>query len=157
MNYESILKRRPDALAYLRGDTAHGEICGRVRFYKTGNAVLVAAEFTGLPAETAPCERPILGFHIHQGTQCTGDETDPFANTLGHYNPDDCAHPYHAGDMPPIFSCHGRGLAIFLTDRFSIREIIGKTVVLHAMPDDFHTQPSGNSGMKIACGKILSQ
>ena len=41
-----------------------------------------------------------------------------------------------------------------LTGRFRVGEIIGRSVVLHSDPDDFHTQPSGNAGMKIACGVI---
>ena len=41
-----------------------------------------------------------------------------------------------------------------LTDKFKIEDIIGKTVIIHDMPDDFKTQPSGNSGKKIACGII---
>ena len=41
-----------------------------------------------------------------------------------------------------------------LTGRFHVGEVIGKTVILHADPDDFHTQPSGNAGAKIACGVI---
>jgi len=43
---------------------------------------------------------------------------------------------------------------IYLTNRFSIEEILGKTIILHAHPDDFSTQPSGNSSTKIACGTI---
>ena len=45
---------------------------------------------------------------------------------------------------------------IFLTDRFTIDEIINRTIVIHDMPDDFITQPSGNSGNKIACGIIVN-
>ena len=41
-----------------------------------------------------------------------------------------------------------------LSNRFSIEEIIGRTVIIHDAPDDFRTQPSGNAGMKIACGVI---
>ena len=44
-----------------------------------------------------------------------------------------------------------------LTDRFTVREIIGKVVIIHSQADDFKTQPSGNAGSKIACGKILSK
>ena len=40
------------------------------------------------------------------------------------------------------------------TDRFCVEEIIGKTVIIHNDPDDFHTQPAGNAGKKIACGVI---
>ena len=79
-----------------------------------------------------------------------------FANTMGRYNPDMCMHPYHAGDMPPLFANNGHAFMMFLTDRFTINEIIGKTIILHSEPDDFHSQPSGNSGNKIACGVIES-
>lgn len=41
-----------------------------------------------------------------------------------------------------------------LTGRFHVEQIIGRTVILHSNPDDFHTQPSGNAGTKIACGVI---
>ena len=41
------------------------------------------------------------------------------------------------------------------TDRFYPEDVIGKTVVIHEKPDDFRTQPSGDSGEKIACGKIM--
>ena len=56
--------------------------------------------------------------------------------------------------MPPLFGNSGRAWLAFLTDRITVDEIIGKTVVIHSAPDDFTTQPSGNSGSKIACGAI---
>jgi Cu-Zn family superoxide dismutase len=56
--------------------------------------------------------------------------------------------------MPPLFAGTGRAFLAFFTDRFTVDEIIGRTVVVHAKPDDFTTQPSGNSGSKIACGQI---
>ena len=43
-----------------------------------------------------------------------------------------------------------------LINKFKIKDIIGKVVIIHDSPDDFTTQPSGNSGKKIACGKIES-
>lgn len=57
-------------------------------------------------------------------------------------------------------SCTGRffGFHIHegtvLINKFKIKDILGKVVIIHDMPDDFTTQPSGNSGTKIACGKI---
>ena len=60
----------------------------------------------------------------------------------------------HAGDLPPLFGNHGFAFAVFLTDRFSVREVLGKTVIVHLKPDDFTTQPSGSAGEKIACGEI---
>ena len=44
-----------------------------------------------------------------------------------------------------------------LTNRFTVDEIINKVIVIHANKDDFTTQPSGNAGTKIGCGKILHQ
>ena len=41
-----------------------------------------------------------------------------------------------------------------LINKFKIKDIIGKVIIIHDMPDDFTTQPSGNSGTKIACGII---
>lgn len=79
---------------------------------------------------------------------------DPFADAMSHYDPRGCAHPYHAGDLPPLFGNNSFALSVFLTDRFSVHEVIGRTVIIHDHPDDFTTQPSGNSGTKIACGVI---
>ena len=89
-------------------------------------------------------------------TETTGNEDDPFADAKTHYNPKSCPHPYHAGDLPPLFSANGYAYSAVLTDRFTVDEIIGKTVVIHSSPDDFTTQPSGNAGRKIACGVITA-
>lgn len=148
-----ILKRRAEASALVMGSEEYPNICGRVNFYTVGDSVLVRAEIMGLPKDTG-CDSPVFAFHIHGGDKCTGTKADPFQNAGMHYNPKDCMHPYHAGDMPPLFGANGRALMIFLTSRFGISEIIGKTVIIHAKPDDFVTQPSGNSGAKIACGII---
>lgn len=96
-------------------------------------------------------------WQIHSGEQCTGDAADPFAAALGHYDPDGCPHPEHAGDLPPLFSTRGYAFQVFLTDRFSLHEIVGRTVIIHSSPDDFTSQPSGNAGTKIACGRIRTR
>ena len=41
-----------------------------------------------------------------------------------------------------------------LINKFKIKDILGKVVIIHDSPNDFTSQPSGNSGTKIACGKI---
>lgn len=129
-------------------------ISGSVRFFETTAGVLVYAEIRGLPDNRGECRGDIFGFHIHEGGSCSGTPADPFADTGPHYNPNNCLHPWHAGDMPPLFGANGLALSVFLTDRFNCREIIGRTVVVHVMPDDLSTQPSGASGSKIACGII---
>lgn len=155
--FAALLNTPPRATATVRGSSAYPGIYGEVRFYQTAYGTLVAAEFSGLPTGTSPCTNPMFGFHIHSGSRCTGNFADPFADTLTHYNPYNCNHPYHAGDLPPIFSANGYSFSTFLISRFSVGEIIGRTVVLHSMPDDFTSQPAGNSGAKIACGTIVAQ
>lgn len=56
--------------------------------------------------------------------------------------------------MPPLFGSSGYAYLAFFTNRFTVPEILGRTVVIHDIPDDFTTQPAGNAGMKIACGVI---
>ncbi len=96
----------------------------------------------------------VFGFHIHEGESCTGNKEDIYANVKTHYNPKDCLHPYHSGDMPPLFENNGVAFMIFITDRFTVEEMLGKTIIIHSNEDDFTTQPGGNTGEKIACGVI---
>ena len=149
-----VMHRRPDAMAQMRGSDKYPGFRGTVMFYALRRAVLVRAQITGLPNPRGACESPVFAFHIHDGSSCTGTATDPFAGAGMHYDPKNCPHPYHAGDMPPLPGVGGDAFSVFLTDRFTVPEIIGKAVIIHARPDDFTTQPSGNAGEKIACGII---
>lgn len=150
----SVFRRNANAAACIRGSEKYPCIRGRVLFYQCCGGVIVRAEMTGLPAPNEPCKSPIFAFHIHNGTECSGNESDPFLNADGHYDPDGCLHPDHAGDMPPLFCANGKAFLAFLTDRFTVAEILGRTVIIHGSPDDFTTQPSGSAGEKIACGVI---
>ena len=96
-----------------------------------------------------------FGFHIHEGTSCSGNIEDEFANANGHYNPNKCPHPYHLGDLPPLIENNGHAYMSILINKFKLEDIIGKVIIIHDMPDDFTSQPSGNSGTKIACRKIM--
>lgn len=154
MSLVEILKTTPQAEARVYGSAQFPKLNGIVRFYQTMRGVLVLAEVAGLPDGTGRCENPVFGFHIHAGTSCTGTEAEPFADTLTHYNIGECPHPYHAGDLPPLFDNHGYAFMMVLSDRFTVEEIIGRTIVIHSAPDDFTTQPAGNAGSKIACGVI---
>lgn len=150
----SLLNKKPAASANVRGSSGYPNIRGTVSFFETRGGVVVAAEFTGLPYSVGLCGDGILAFHIHEGRSCSGTAEDPFKDTGGHYNPGNCPHPQHAGDMPPLFVNKGRAFLAFMTDRFTVSEIIGRTVIVHAGRDDFTSQPSGNAGAKIACGEI---
>ena len=138
---------RPAAFATVQGDGAHPSLQGTVRFYPRSQGTLVVADVVGLPGS----EAGFFGFHIHEGGDCGGIG---FSDTGGHYNPQNRPHPQHAGDLPSLLSNNGTAWLSVLTGRFQVRDVIGKTVVIHSRPDDFTTQPSGNSGSKIACGVI---
>ena len=160
----STLRRHPQAYARIRGQDEYPSISGNVRFYQMQYSVLVVAQIMGLPDRNTPCDGPIYAFHIHEGgacenSLCHGERcpqgNDPFADAGMHFNPYGCPHPYHAGDLPPLFGVNGMAFAAFLTDRFTVEEIIGRTVIIHGDVDDFMTQPSGNAGEKLACGLIV--
>lgn len=151
LNY--ILRNYPDAVAHIKGSEDYPEIKARVEFYIVRDGVLVYTEAGNLPtSENKPFR--VFAYHIHEGKQCAGDAEDPFADAKSHYNPTDEDHPYHAGDLPPLFSNYGYAWNIVLTSRFNLNDVIGRTIIIHLNPDDFTTQPSGDSGPKIACGII---
>lgn len=155
-NFLRCIKTRPQAAAEITGNRDYPDIRGRVLFFSTRGGVLIRAEITGLPKGQGKCDSPIFAFHIHDGGSCTGNADDAFANAGAHFNPQGCAHPYHAGDLPALFSADGNAVLETLTDRFELSQIIGRSVIIHREPDDYTTQPSGNSGQKIACGTVKS-
>lgn len=138
---------RPNAVADIRGSAAYPDLQGYVRFYQQRCCVLIEVNVQGLP-ET---QTGFFGFHIHTGESCTGND---FADTGNHYNPENTPHPLHAGDLPPLLYCCGGAYLAVLTGRFRVRDILGRTIVIHDRADDFTTQPAGNAGTKIACGVI---
>ena len=138
----------PDAVAPVCGGIEAPQLTGCVQFYQENGCVLIVAKISGLPKES---ETGFFGFHIHQGESCSGAD---FSATGSHYNPANQPHPKHAGDLPPLLECQGNAYLSVKTDRFLVKDIIGRTVVIHSNPDDFHSQPAGNAGKKIACGVI---
>lgn len=155
-NYAAVLMHKPNTYAIIKGSEKYPNISGIVRFYQLRNGVLIAAEINGLPYSDSICKNQIYGFHIHSGNKCDGDMTDPLSEAMTHYNPNNCLHPFHIGDLPPLFGSREYAFSVFLSDRFSLSEVLGKTVIIHGNPDDFTTQPSGNAGEKLACGVIKS-
>ena len=131
----------------MRGDADHPCLRGTVTFTSCGGGTRVSAQIEGLPES----ETGFFAFHIHEGGDCGGEG---FADTGAHYNPENVPHPLHAGDLPPLLSVGGKACMTVLTGRFTPKDVVGRTVVIHSHPDDFHTQPSGGAGTKIACGVI---
>lgn len=148
------LKESPAAYADIQGNKNYPNLKGKVYFYDTYGGTMVAVTVRGITDGNGKNSQNFHGFHIHAGKECTGNGEEPFMNVDGHYNPENTEHPQHAGDLPPLLSNNGVAWMSVYTDRFYPEDIIGKTVIIHAMADDFHTQPSGNSGEMIACGEI---
>lgn len=144
-----------EAKANIKGGRTYPNIHGTVNFKEVSEGVIVTVKINGLPQAKDRCQGRFFGLHIHEGTSCTGTPQDEFANAKMHYNPTICPHPFHVGDLPPLLENNGYAYMSVLTNKFKIQDIIGKVIIIHDMPDDFTTQPSGNSGKKIACGKIV--
>ncbi|MDE7268760.1 MAG: superoxide dismutase family protein [Lachnospiraceae bacterium] len=154
MIFTDILRNgKPKAVAWIRGNAENPQLSGIVKFFQTPYAgVLVETEIFGMPNIVTQFSSDFYAMHIHEN----GDCTLPFDKTGNHYNPTNEPHPHHAGDMVQLMANQGYAWLSFYDKRFTIHEIIGRSVVIHKMPDDFMTQPSGNSGEKIGCGVIKS-
>lgn len=139
----SMLQSIPYASAKISGNLAYPEIEGNVSFYEVYGGTVVVTSIKNLPGENG-----FHGFHIHDGNSCM-----PMSEG-GHYNPTGQQHPQHVGDMPPLLANDGMAFSAFYTNRFNPEDVVGKVVVIHANPDDFISQPSGNSGSIVACGEI---
>ena len=106
------------------------------------------------------------GIHFHEVGQCDGPSA--FSTAGAHYNPLNKEHGLerpngpHAGDAPNLVAnSAGTATLSFTTDRvtltsgsISLFDANGSSVVIHAAADDQVSQPSGNSGGRIACGVI---
>jgi Cu-Zn family superoxide dismutase len=144
-----LLDHPPTARALLRGSGAYPGLGGEVLFYPFQSGSLLLLRVAGLPGDG------FYGFHIHTLGDCCAGGDAPFHCTGGHYDPEGgVPHPNHAGDLPVLLSSGGRAFAVFFTGRFTPAEVIGRSVIIHDMPDDFRSQPAGDSGNRIACGTI---
>ena len=142
------------ALQPTKGSTAAGSMA----FAQQGEKVLVKGQFAGLTPGAH-------GFHIHDKGDCSAPDG---TSAGGHFNPfakphGDPARPaHHAGDLPMLVA-GADGTARFeaLMDGISLEtgpaNILGRSVIVHAQPDDFTTQPTGNSGARVACGVIKAK
>jgi len=147
------------AFAEIRGSEFAPNLTGYVMFTDVPYGTEVMVEVSGLP-QYQPAkdgESPIgpHGFHIHEDGNCHVDNPeDPFQHTGGHWNPTNQPHGNHAGDFPVLFSNNGYARMSFFTNRFHVQDVIGRAVIIHLNPDDYRTQPAGDSGKRIGCGVI---
>lgn len=152
LNFIQIMQsQQPDAMAWVTGNRLHPQLSGLVKFYTTDYAgILIEAEFFGLPNVSIADSTNFYAMHIHENGDCTNN----FAESGAHYSYQPARHPQHSGDLLPLLGNQGYAWSAFYDKRLVIPEIIGRSVIVHSMPDDFTSQPAGNSGEKIGCGVI---
>jgi len=155
-----FLCRYDSAYAVVRGGPDYPDIRGIVTFRDVPVGVVVCANIDGLPPyrPASDGKEPVgpFGFHIHEKGHCeVTDPQNPFAACGGHWNPYNQPHGNHAGDLPVLISSNGHAEMCFLTDKFTVNDVLGRSVIIHENPDDYRSEPAGNSGKRIACGVIV--
>lgn len=149
------------AIARVIGGTLAPNLSGNVYFNTVPGGTLVCAQIFGLPSyQPAQGEKSPIGphgFHIHENGNCqVGMPSEPFKEAGEHWNPTNQPHGNHVGDFPVLFSNQGFAYMCFFTDKIRVQDVIGKAVIIHENPDDYRTQPAGNSGRRLACGIIMA-
>ncbi|MBP1758195.1 MAG: superoxide dismutase family protein [Firmicutes bacterium] len=147
-----VLQQPPNACAEISGTISYPNLIGLANFYTISSGVLLFVRVKGLPFSAQVCGPAFFGFHIHEGLSCTGTSASPFADVGGHYNPHNCAHAEHAGDLPPLLSSRGDALMLVLINSFTVEEVIDRTLIIHSSP--VPTENPDISGPAIACGVI---
>jgi Cu-Zn family superoxide dismutase len=136
---------------------ADGRSLGVMTLSQTPHGVLVTGDLTGAAAG-------VHAIHFHDVGRCE----PPFTSAGGHFNPTQRQHGFrvaaghHAGDLPNFTAPAAGNVRVDLfSDRVtlgtgptSLLDADGSSLVIHATADDYATDPSGNSGGRIACGVI---
>ena len=135
-----------------RGNTTSGTAL----FKQAGEGIVLTVRVEGLKPGAEH------GFHIHEKGDCSSGDG---MSTGGHFNPAGKPHgkhddaERHAGDLPSLKAdANGRAEATFTLGGLGIgggaADIVGRGLIVHAQPDDYKTQPTGNAGARLACGVI---
>ncbi len=131
-------------------------VTGLMRFSENNGVLRLRGSVRGLEPNSEH------GFHIHEKGDCSAADA---SSAGGHFNPGASAHGrhgdavHHAGDLPSL-KADAKGIAKIdvvlsgVTLGEGANSIRGRSLVVHGKADDFTTQPSGNSGPRVACGVI---
>ena len=149
-----VAPRATAALQPTKGNKAFGE----ATFEQAGDKVRVIVFAQGLKPGAEH------GFHIHEAGDCSSGDG---MSAKGHFNPfgkphgDPKSAERHAGDLPALKAGKdGRAKLDVTVDALSIGQgagnIVGRGLIIHADPDDYKTQPTGNAGARLACGVITA-
>jgi superoxide dismutase, Cu-Zn family len=154
MGCTMMATKGPAAVAMLE-PTKGNNTTGSVSFTQKGDNLTVVAKISGLTPGPH-------GFHIHEKGDCSSGDG---MSAGGHFNPfgkphgNPAAPDHHAGDMTAL-DADASGNASLTADLDGVTigsgagDIVGKAVIVHKDPDDYKTQPTGNSGARVACGVI---
>jgi Cu-Zn family superoxide dismutase len=146
----------PRAVAPLQSTTGN-TATGSVSFSQNGDKVMVSGWVSGLKPNAEH------GFHVHEKGDCSSGDG---MSAGGHFNPTGKAHgayeysEHHAGDLPSL-KADAAGTARFSFESGALSvgdgrgDVIGRGLIVHRDPDDYKTQPTGNSGPRLACGVIV--
>ncbi len=149
-------KERPKGeMARAMVKDAQGKDVGEITFEQTAQGILVKGTLTNLP----PGQH---AFHIHETGKCEAPE---FKTAGAHFNPSKKAHGimsakgHHAGDLPNLYvGQDGRvQFDTFARSDLKLKSMFdkdGSAVVVHTKEDDYHTDPTGDAGGRIACGVV---
>ena len=152
---QTMPPEEPRATARLE-PTKGSKTFGEATFEQVGAKVHVVVYVQGLkPGQEH-------GLHIHEVGDCSSGDG---MSTKGHFNPFGKPHANsgsaerHAGDLPSLKAGKdGRAKVDVELDVITVTPgpagIIGRGLIIHADPDDYKTQPTGNAGARIACGVI---
>ena len=137
--------------------TQGNQAAGTLELISHGDSVAIAGTISGLQPGS------VHGLHVHEKGDCSAPDA---SSAGGHFNPVAQEHgnpdspPHHAGDIHNI-TADDQGVATVNEQLTGVtlgtsapEDILGKSVVVHAKPDDYKSQPAGNSGDRIACGVI---
>jgi superoxide dismutase, Cu-Zn family len=132
---------------------------GEATFEQVGDKVHVVIYVQGLkPGQEH-------GLHVHEAGDCSSGDG---MSTKGHFNPHGKPHgpqgtmERHAGDLPSLRAGKdGRAKVDAMLDVITVASgpasVVGRGLIVHADPDDYKTQPTGNAGARIACGVIRAE
>jgi superoxide dismutase, Cu-Zn family len=140
---------------------ANGRPAGMATLTQAPGGVRIVIDAKGMPPGPH-------GVHIHEVGKCEGPQ---FTTAGAHFNPEKKQHGTmnpqgpHGGDLPNLtVAADGTGRLETMTERItlgsgatSVFDADGSAIVVHAGPDDFKTDPTGNSGGRIACGVIVKR
>ncbi len=145
----------PRATAGLQA-TKGNKTIGEATFEQIGDKVRVTIFVQGLKPDQEH------GLHIHEAGDCSSGDG---MSAKGHFNPHGKPHgnpagsERHAGDLPAL-KANKAGRAKIAVDLDTITvtpgpaSVVGRGLIVHADPDDYKTQPTGNAGARLACGVI---